>query len=146
MPRRWSNEEVRVLVEEVDANNEFLTSALSVSKTKIMLDAKWNEICRNINALGIGTTLEVEKVKKKWFDMKSTAKKAMAENKKELTNTGGGSNAAATPSELQFKIASFIGLVYTEGIPGTENCDVAGNSSTSDPSSKTITTSSLLDV
>ena len=63
-----------------------------------------------------------------------------------MANTGGGSNAAATPSELQFKIASFIGLVYTKGIPGKENCDVAGNSSTSDPASKTITTSSSLDV
>ena len=49
-----------MLVEEVDANYEFLTSALSASKTKIMVDAKWNEICRNINALGIGTTLDVE--------------------------------------------------------------------------------------
>ena len=91
------------------------------------MDAKWNEICRNINALRIGTTLEVEKVKKKCFDMKSTAKKEVAEYKKELAKTGGGSNTAATPSELQFKIAGFIGLVYTDGIPGTENCDVAGN-------------------
>ena len=48
MPRRWSNEEVRVLVEGVDANYEFLTSAPSASITKIMVDAKWNEICRNI--------------------------------------------------------------------------------------------------
>ena len=43
-----------------------------------------NEICRNINALGIGTTLEVEKVKKKWFDMKPTAKKAVAKYKIDL--------------------------------------------------------------
>ena len=78
--------------------------------------------------------------------MKSMAKKAAAEYKKKLAKTGGGSNAAAMPSEFQFKIASFIGLVYTEGIPGSENRDVAGNSSTSDPSSKTITTSSLLGV
>ena len=42
----------------------FLTSALSAAKAKIMLDAKWNEICRNINALEIGTKLEVEKVKR----------------------------------------------------------------------------------
>ena len=63
MPRLWSNEEVQVLLEEVDVNYEFLTSALGASKTKIMVDAKWNEICRNINALRIGTTLE--NVKKK---------------------------------------------------------------------------------
>ena len=79
----------------------------------------------NINALDAGPKLEVEKVKKKWFDMKSTAKKGVTEYKKELTKIGGGANSASTPTELQFKIASFIGPVYTEGIPGTENCDVA---------------------
>ena len=50
------------------------------------------------------------------------------------------------PMEFQFKIASFVGLVYTEGIPETENCDVAGNPSTSIPSSKTIINSLSLDV
>ena len=63
--------------------------------------------------------------------MKFTAKKAVAEYKKELAKTGGGSNAATTLSELQSKIASFVGLIYIEGIPGTENYDVAGNSNTS---------------
>ena len=119
-----------MLVEEVDANYEFLTSALSAAQTKIMVDAKWNEISTKINAFGIGTRLEAEKVKKKWFEMKSTAKKAVAEYKQELAKTSGGSIAITTPSELQFKIASFVGLVYTEGIPKTENCDVAGNSNT----------------
>ena len=104
MPRRWSCEEVRMLVQKIDANYEFLTSALSASKTKIMVDAKWNEIFRNINALGIGTTLEVEKVKKKWFDMKSKAKKAVAEYKKELAKTGGSSNAAATRRSCNLKL------------------------------------------
>ena len=71
-------------MEEVDANYNFLTSALSTAKTKIMVVAKWNEICKNINALENGTKLEVEKVKKKWFDMKSTAKKAVAQYKKRV--------------------------------------------------------------
>ena len=69
-------------MEEVDANYEFLTSALSAVEMKIMVDAKWNEICRNINALGIRTKLEVEKVKNKRLDMKSTAKKQWRNTKK----------------------------------------------------------------
>ena len=125
MPRRWSSEEVHELVENVETHYDFLTSALTISKTKSMVDNKWLDITDSINALGTGPKLEVEKVKKKWFDMKSTAKKAVAEYKKELTKTGGGANSASTPTELQFKIASFIGPVYTEGIPETENCDVA---------------------
>ena len=40
---------------------------------------------------------------------------------------------------MQCKIASFVWLVYTEGIPEAENCNVAGNSSTFNPLSKTIT-------
>ena len=48
--------------------------------------------------------------------------------------------------EVEFKIGSFVGPVYTEGIPGTEFCDVAGNSSASIPLSKTIINSSSLDV
>ena len=105
MPRRWSSEEVHELVEYVETHYNFLTSALTISKTKSMVDNKWLDITDSINALGAGPKLEVEKVKKKWFDMKSTAKKAVAEYKKELTKTGEGANAASTPTELQFKIA-----------------------------------------
>ena len=70
----------------------------------------------------------------------------MAEYKKKLAKTGGGSNAATTPSELQFKITNFVGIVYTEGIPETENCNAASNFSTSYSSSKTITNLLSLDV
>ena len=114
MPRRWSSEEVHELVENVETHYNFLTSALTISKTKSIVDNMWLGITDSINALSAGPKLEVEKVEKKWFDMKSTAKKAVAEYKKELTKTGGRANAASTSTELQFKIASFIGPVYTE--------------------------------
>ena len=76
-----------------------------------MVDAKLNEISIKINALRIGTKPEVEKVKKKWFDMKSTSNKAVAEYKKMFAKRGGGSIVSTTPSKLEFKIASFVGLV-----------------------------------
>ena len=91
MPRRWSSEEVHELVENVETYYNFLTSAPTISKTKSMVDNKWLDIT------GAGPKLEVEKVKKKWFDIKSTAKKVVAEYKKELTKTGGGANSASTP-------------------------------------------------
>ena len=40
----------------------------------------------------------------------------------------GGVNTAATPLELQFKIAS---LIFTTGIPNTEGCDTTEASSSS---------------
>ena len=144
MPRRWSSEEMHELVENVETHYNFLASALTISKTKSMVDNKWLDITDSINALGAGPKLEVEKVKKKWFDMKSTAIKAVAEYEKELTKTGGGANSASTPTELQFKIASFIGPVYTEGIPGTENCDVASAIATTSSSHKVTAWTAIL--
>ena len=44
-----------------------------------MVDNKWSEITNKINALGEGAQrLTCEKVKKKWFDLKSISKKAVA--------------------------------------------------------------------
>ena len=44
----------------------------------------------------------------------------------EMKRTGGGSNTAPKPTDSQFRVAGVIGHVNTFGIPGTENCDVAG--------------------
>ena len=88
MPRRWTSEEANDLVENVEIHYEFLTGPLTNSKTKGMVDAKWQEITQRINALGAGPKSEVDKVKKKWFDTKSIAKKAVAEYNKEVRKTG----------------------------------------------------------
>ena len=116
MPRRWSNDEVEILVELVGNNYEFLTGSLNVSKTKSMVDQKWEELTANINSINAGPAFEVEQVKKKWFDTKSLAKKAVAEYKRECRKPGGGVNTAVTPTELQFKIANIIGPIFTEKI------------------------------
>jgi len=55
--------------------------------------------------------------------MKSQAKKAVAKWKFECRCTGGGRNLAPKPTEIQFRIASFIGEIHTSGIPGIANCD-----------------------
>ena len=58
-----------MLVELVGATYNFLTGALSNSKTKQMVDAKWRSIALTINSLGHGAPFSVDKVKKKWFDI-----------------------------------------------------------------------------
>ena len=63
MPRCWSNEEMYELVENVETQYKFLTSAFAVSKTKCMVDNKWLDITDTINALGAGLKLDVEKMK-----------------------------------------------------------------------------------
>ena len=63
MPRCWSSEEMYELVENVETQYKFLTSALAVSKTKCMVDNKWLDITDTINAAGAGPKLDVKKMK-----------------------------------------------------------------------------------
>ena len=60
------------LVENVETQYKFLTSALAVSKTKCMVDNKWLNITDTIDVLGAGPKPDVEK-------MKSPGKKNVAE-------------------------------------------------------------------
>ena len=97
-----------------------------------MVEKRWSEIVLQINALGaFSPPLSVQQVKKKWADLKLLSKRAVARWNAEVKRTGGGTNAVPKPSETQFRIAAFIGWVNTEGIAATDNCDVAGQSKSS---------------
>ena len=130
--RRWSGSETNLLVDLVKKHYDFLTSACNPKKSRTMVENKWAEITEAVNALGGGTAkLTSEQIQKKWSDLKSTSKKAVCKYKAEMSKTGGGVSKGREPTELQFKIASFIGKSYTEGIPGTEISDTTLQSETS---------------
>ena len=130
LSRRRDEEEVKMLVELVGANYNFLTGALSNAKMKPMVDAKWRSIALTINSLGHGAPFSLDKIKRKWINMTSKAKQDVAAYNKESSRTGGRQNPLSQPTDLQFKIASIIGAICTEGIPGTSCCDTRDNSST----------------
>ena len=70
MARRWNNEEVNALVETVGENYHFLTSALSSTKTKTMIEDKWKKIAGDIYVMDMNSPpYPVDKVKRKWFDL-----------------------------------------------------------------------------
>ena len=92
-----------------------------------MVDNKWRDIASAINSLAKGTPFSTEKIKKKWFDVKSRAKGNVALFKKEASRTGGGPNPIPKPTKLQFKISNIIGSICTEGIPGTKLFDTGDN-------------------
>ena len=75
--RLWTVNEIDLLLDLVTDCYQFLSAPLNNSKTKTMIDKKWSEITTKINALGEGQPLAMDKVKKKWFDLKSTSKKAV---------------------------------------------------------------------
>ena len=94
-----------------------------------MVEKRWSEIVLQINALGASSpALSVKQVKRKWADLKSLSKRAVARWNADVKRTSGGTNAAPKPSETQFRIAAFIGWMNIEGIAGTDNRDVAGQS------------------
>ena len=142
---RWTYEENNMLLEHMMKDYEYLTSAVTPNKTKAMVDKKWDEIASGINALGVGASLTTDQVKKKWFNLKSKSKKSVAKYKAELKKTGGGSNGAEKPSNMQFRVAEIIGGVYANGVPGTTTCDtsvssegiIEEKSSTNSPTSST---------
>ena len=106
--RRWIQEEIEPLINLVKHKYVCLTGALFNSKTKPMVDGKWNDITATTNTLSNGPPFTTAKVKTKWFDHKRRAKKDVAMHKKEVGRTGGGQNPFNTPIELQFKIANIM--------------------------------------
>ena len=131
MARRWNNEEVNALIEKVCKNYHFLTSALSSTKTKTMVEDKWKKIATDINAMDVNSPpYPVDKVKRKRFNLKSISKKAVAFYKSELLKTSGGVSKAEVPTDLQFKISKIIDAC-TEGVSGTLLCDTSENTNVS---------------
>ena len=141
MSRKFTQEEVNLLVSLVSQNYDFLTSSLSATKTKGMVDQKWKWIADSINKLNSATDTDnlfsVEKIKQKWFDLKSISKKAVALFDQELSKTGGGPCKVEVPPDLQFKIAETIGSVCTQGVPETQCCNTSAAQSSSKESPNT---------
>ena len=81
--RHWSEDEQQKLIELVQKNYEFLTAALTPSKTKVMVKNRWKEITDEINSHADGVPLSVLQVQRKWSDEKSRAKKAVTNYRKE---------------------------------------------------------------
>ena len=125
MARVWKEDEISLLVHLVKENYAFLTETINNKKTRKDVNNKWEEIRMSLAALGLGPTLNLKQVKKKWSDMKLLAKIAVASYKKERNLTGSGSNEAKIPSEMEYLITSFIGTESTDGVSGTGDCDVA---------------------
>ena len=122
--RRWLDSETKCLVDLVQVHYDFLFQALSNTKTRMMVNSKWKEITDIINSLGVGDeALTVDKIQKKWADLRSSSKKAIQSYKKDCLRTGGGKKTVKEPTELQKRIGSIIGSIYTEGIPKTDGCE-----------------------
>ena len=122
--RRWYNAEVEKLVSLVGENYTFLFDSVNNKRTRKDIDEKWVSIQQEVNSLGCGKApLSVEQVITKWRDLKSLSRSTKLKYDKEAGKTGGGQNSAKKPTELQYKILSYVGPIATEGIAGAEQLD-----------------------
>ena len=90
MTRRPTTKEVKLLEELIGQDYKDLISALSLRKTRAMIQQKWKAITTAIKKLSDkDKSFAAGKVKCKWFDVKSLSKKTIAYYKKECSKAGG---------------------------------------------------------
>ena len=75
----------------------------------------------SVNITGFNRTRE--QVEHKWWDIKSSSKKAIALSKIKSVKTGGGRNTAPPPTELQSRVVSIIGMQSVMGIAGASGLE-----------------------
>ncbi|XP_026846742.1 uncharacterized protein LOC113566222 [Drosophila persimilis] len=89
-------------------DNPYLAKGF-VKGDRVVVDAKWAELCGALNAVGppIKDALGWKKV---WADWKTNIRKKMAKNKSETRATGGGPFAQQSLGELEEEVAKLCGL------------------------------------
>ena len=77
----------------------------------------------SVNISGVNRT--IEQIKHKWWDLKSSAKKAVTKWKLEATKTGGGINPATPPTQTQLRVISVIGTQSVIGVDGASELETS---------------------
>ena len=55
--RRWSSSGTDIFIDLIEKNYSFLTAGFNPTKTKAMVDKKWDEITQFIDSVGKDTTV-----------------------------------------------------------------------------------------
>ena len=81
--------EISVITESVKKNIDVIQSKLTNNITNKKKSQVWEEITKEVNAVGRANR-SVQEIKDKWKNLHSTAKKEFSNYKKEYKKTGGG--------------------------------------------------------
>ena len=85
----FSMNEMSVITDSVQKNLDIIQSKLTNNVTNKKKNQIWEEITKDVNAVGKANRT-VQEVKDKWKNLHSTAKKEFSTFKKESKKTGGG--------------------------------------------------------
>ena len=87
--RNFSMNEMSVITDSVRKNLDIIQSKLTNNITNKKNNQIWEEIAKDVNAMGKANRT-VQEVKDKWKNLHSTAKKEFSTFRKESKKTGGG--------------------------------------------------------
>ena len=111
--------EINILTSKVEENLDVLQSKFTNSVTNQRKNKIWDDITREINAVGVANRTSHE-VKEKWKNLTSSAKKKFSDMRRQQRQTGGGP-PPKEPSMVQEKIMKlFEGTPLFTGLDGFE--------------------------
>lgn len=106
--RYWGDKEIRLLLDLVEKNYSLLIGSAHVGRKRGLVQAKWESITEKVNALSGGShTFALRQVKKKWFDMKCSAKREVNKWKlacKIACDEGDNTEDIGKPSDVDLRI------------------------------------------
>ncbi|XP_035813267.1 t-SNARE domain-containing protein 1-like [Amphiprion ocellaris] len=111
----FSETEIEVLVDEVEARKSILFGGHSSGITNKRKGTEWQHVVTSVNSVS-STERTVAEVKKKWSDLKVEAKKRVTCHRQIVSATGGG-RGKPEPTPLDSRIASILGTAS-----GVESC------------------------
>ncbi|KAL4701877.1 hypothetical protein ACJJTC_018737 [Scirpophaga incertulas] len=91
-------EQIDTLLNFLDEHRDLAVGKLRSIEGKVQAKRLWEELCNTLNSIG-GCTKTVQQWQKVWFDRKHLAKKAAADARRSVTETGGGPSLAPPLSQ-----------------------------------------------
>ncbi|KAI6650212.1 Myb-related transcription factor, partner of profilin-like [Oopsacas minuta] len=102
----WTKEEEYTLIEAIQDAGDILRGTAGqcaeINKKKTRL---WNNVMRKINSIH-GNNRDVKDIKKKWNNLKGSAKARVDSSRREARRTGGGPNEAGEVEDEDIRILS----------------------------------------
>lgn len=113
----WSPTEEEALANAITKYGDVIKGKFTLSLTNIKKKDAWEGIVNLVNAAD-GNNMDLEQVKKKYYNMTSSTKRIESSNQRVRKKTGGGESEVIPLTGTQEKILSTIPSVLINGIEG----------------------------
>ncbi|XP_045602787.2 nuclear apoptosis-inducing factor 1-like [Procambarus clarkii] len=113
----FSEEELTVLVDEVKKRERIIFGKLSRQVTTQDKHCAWSQVAVAVSGVGLCSRQQAD-VRKKFQDLKSSVKKKLAENAREMRKTGGGECDTQPLTNYEENLSTLLSSTSVEGIAG----------------------------